>query len=109
MFEGIGINWGMTLLGFVATIFIPVPFILYAKGKSIRAKSKFAPALDIQQDKRRDEEARMGGDVGGEGEQTAAGGAGQPQEEQDDSSGTAFEREGTNGSRVNSKDPEKEV
>ncbi|KAK3675629.1 hypothetical protein LTR78_004713 [Recurvomyces mirabilis] len=112
MFEGIGINWGMTLLGFVATAFIPVPFILYAKGKSIRAKSKFAPALDIQQDKRRDEEARMGGDVGGEGEQqmVAAGGAGPPQqeEEQDDSSGTAFEKEGANGSRVNSKDPEKE-
>ncbi|KAK4560883.1 hypothetical protein LTR86_005463 [Recurvomyces mirabilis] len=110
MFEGIGINWGMTLLGFVATAFIPVPFILYAKGKSIRAKSKFAPALDIQQDKRRDEEARMGGDVGGEGEgqqQMAAGGNG-PVEDQDDSSGTAFEKEGANGSRVNSKDPEKE-
>ena len=69
MFEGIGINWGMTLLGCVAALFIPAPFLLYTKGKAIRAKSKFAPALDIQQDKKRDEEARMGGDgSSGEGE-----------------------------------------
>ena len=58
MFEGIGIEWGMTLLGCVAAIFIPMPFILYRYGKTIRAKSKFAPAPDIEQDKRRDEESR---------------------------------------------------
>lgn len=58
MFEGIGIEYGMTLLGCVAAIFIPMPFILYKYGKSIRAKSKFAPAPDIQQEKRRDEESR---------------------------------------------------
>jgi len=64
MFEGIGIQWGMTLLGCLATMFIPMPFVFYFYGKKIRAKSKFAPAPDIQQDKRRDEEARMGGDAG---------------------------------------------
>jgi len=59
MFDGIGINWGMTLLGCVAALFIPMPFFLYYKGRSIRAKSKFAPAPDIEQDKRmRDEESR---------------------------------------------------
>ncbi|KAK3109766.1 hypothetical protein LTR53_016616 [Teratosphaeriaceae sp. CCFEE 6253] len=66
MFEGIGIQWGMTLLGCMATLFIPMPFFFYFYGKKIRAKSKFAPAPDIAQDKRRDEEARMGGDRGGE-------------------------------------------
>lgn len=65
MFEGIGIEWGMTLLGCVAAVFIPMPFLFYYKGRSIRSRSKFAPALDIAQDKRRDEEARMGGDADG--------------------------------------------
>jgi DHA1 family multidrug resistance protein-like MFS transporter len=58
MFEGIGVEWGMTFLGCIATLFIPMPFILYRYGKKIRAKSKFAPAPDIEQDKRRDEESR---------------------------------------------------
>ncbi|TKA68096.1 hypothetical protein B0A55_08575 [Friedmanniomyces simplex] len=74
MFEGIGIEWGMTFLGCLATLFIPMPFVFYFYGKKIRAKSKFAPAPDIQQEKRRDEEARMGGDVGGEGESPVNGG-----------------------------------
>lgn len=29
MFNGIGINWGLTLLGLVATLFIPMPFVFY--------------------------------------------------------------------------------
>nr|POF26335.1 putative transporter [Quercus suber] len=63
MFEGIGINWGLTLLGCVAALFIPMPFILYFFGKRIRAKSKFAPAPDIEQEKRaQDEESRGGGE-----------------------------------------------
>jgi len=60
MYEGIGIQWGQTLLGCVAALFVPMPFLFYFKGKTIRAKSKFAPAPDIQQDKRRDEESRGG-------------------------------------------------
>ena len=50
----------MTLLGCVAVLLVPAPFIFYFFGKRIRAKSKFAPAPDIQQDKRRDEESRGG-------------------------------------------------
>ena len=64
MFEGMGIQYAMTLLGCVAAIFIPMPFILYRYGKSIRAKSKFAPAPDIEQDKRRDLESRGAVDDG---------------------------------------------
>lgn len=71
MFEGIGIEWGMTLLGCVAAIFIPMPFVLYRYGKSIRARSKFAPAPDIAQDKRRDEESRGVS----EGDESAANGS----------------------------------
>jgi DHA1 family multidrug resistance protein-like MFS transporter len=34
-----------------------MPIFFYLYGKKIRAKSKFAPAPDIQQDKKRDEES----------------------------------------------------
>ena len=71
MFNGIGIQWGMTFLGCIAALFIPMPFILYKYGRSIRAKSKFAPAPDIEQDKRRDLESK--GAVS-EGEESTANG-----------------------------------
>jgi DHA1 family multidrug resistance protein-like MFS transporter len=35
-----------------------MPVIFYVYGKKIRAKSKFAPAQDIEQEKKRDEESR---------------------------------------------------
>lgn len=66
MFEGMGINWAMTLLGCLAALFIPMPFLFYYKGKTIRAKSKFAPALDIKEDKRRRDEESRGGSEGDE-------------------------------------------
>lgn len=72
MFEGIGIEWGMTFLGCVAVLFIPMPFLLYRYGRGIRAKSKFAPAPDIEQDKRRDEESRGG--LASEGEESTGNG-----------------------------------
>ena len=80
MFEGIGIEWGMTFLGCIATLFIPMPFVLYRYGKSIRAKSKFAPAPDIEQDKRRDEESRG---AASEGEESAANGGSSSSEVKD--------------------------
>jgi DHA1 family multidrug resistance protein-like MFS transporter len=58
MFNGMGIQWASTLLGCVAAIAVPMPFFFYVYGKRIRSKSKFAPAPDIEQDKRRDEESR---------------------------------------------------
>ncbi|ORY11706.1 major facilitator superfamily domain-containing protein [Clohesyomyces aquaticus] len=60
MFEGMGIQWASTLLGCVAVLLVPMPIVFYVYGKKIRLKSKFAPAPDIEQDKRRDEEERLG-------------------------------------------------
>ena len=62
MFDGMGIEWAATLLGCVALVLVPMPIVFYMFGKKIRGKSKFAPAPDIAQDKRRDEEARIGGE-----------------------------------------------
>lgn len=58
MFEGMGIEWASTLLGCVAAVLVPMPVFFYLYGKKIRAKSKFAPAPDIEQDRRRDEESK---------------------------------------------------
>lgn len=60
MFNGMGIEWASTLLGCVALVLVPMPVVFYLYGKKIRARSKFAPSPDIEQDKRRDEEARLG-------------------------------------------------
>ena len=57
MFEGMGIQWASTLIGCVAVILAPMPIFFYLYGKKIRAKSKFAPAPDIVQDRKRDEES----------------------------------------------------
>ena len=58
MFDGMGIQWASTLLGCVALLLVPLPIAFLLYGKKIRAKSHFAPAPDLEQDKRRDEEAR---------------------------------------------------
>jgi MFS transporter, DHA1 family, multidrug resistance protein len=60
MYEGIGINYGQTLVGAVAAVLVPLPIIFHFYGRNIRAKSTFAPALDIEQDRKRDEEKRVG-------------------------------------------------
>ncbi|PVI02434.1 MFS general substrate transporter [Periconia macrospinosa] len=65
MFDGMGIEWASTLLGCVATVCVPMPVLFYLFGKKIRARSKFAPAPDIEKEKRErlesDEESRVGG------------------------------------------------
>ncbi|TQS32703.1 hypothetical protein Golomagni_06975, partial [Golovinomyces magnicellulatus] len=43
MFEGMGIQWASTLLGCVAVVLAPIPFIFYKYGGKIREKSAYAP------------------------------------------------------------------
>jgi len=57
MFDGIGINWTMTLLGCVAAILVPLPVIFYIWGPKLRQKSKFAPGLDLKYKAKKDAEA----------------------------------------------------
>jgi DHA1 family multidrug resistance protein-like MFS transporter len=59
MYEGIGINYCNTLIGAIAVVLVPLPFIFYFFGKKIRARSTFAPAPDIEQEKKRDEEGNV--------------------------------------------------
>ncbi|PWY85090.1 MFS general substrate transporter [Aspergillus heteromorphus CBS 117.55] len=39
MFDRIGVDWGITVFGCIAAVLIPVPFLFFAWGKRIRAKS----------------------------------------------------------------------
>ena len=43
MFSALGVNWAGTLLGFVALVLAPIPFIFWKYGAKIRQRSKFAP------------------------------------------------------------------
>lgn len=67
MFTDMGIQWASTLVGCVAAAMIPLPIIFLLYGRKIRERSKMAPSPDIAQDKRRDEEAKLGSLTGGGG------------------------------------------
>lgn len=43
MFDDLGIQWAMTLLGCVASLLAPVPVVFYLKGAKIRQTSIYAP------------------------------------------------------------------
>jgi hypothetical protein len=48
MFVNLGINWAGTLLGGIALILTPIPFLFYKYGSRIRTKSCFAPCVDLK-------------------------------------------------------------
>uniref|UniRef100_A0A060T8G4 ARAD1C36806p n=1 Tax=Blastobotrys adeninivorans TaxID=409370 RepID=A0A060T8G4_BLAAD len=41
MFRNLGVNWGGSLLGFIALGMIPIPFVFYFFGKNIRARNPY--------------------------------------------------------------------
>jgi len=42
MYEGIGVHWTMTLLGCIAAVLTPGPYLLFKYGKELRRKSPYA-------------------------------------------------------------------
>lgn len=47
MFARLGVNWACTLIGCIALLIAPSPFVFYKYGSKIRGSSKYAPCLDI--------------------------------------------------------------
>jgi len=47
MFAKLGIDWASTLLGGIAFILAPMPFLFYKYGSRIRTRSSFAPCIDL--------------------------------------------------------------
>ena len=46
MYQGIGVHWSLTILASLATLLIPVPWILLRYGHAVRGRSQFANSLD---------------------------------------------------------------
>jgi DHA1 family multidrug resistance protein-like MFS transporter len=46
MFDALGVGGGGSLIGGVAILLAPIPFIFYRYGEKIRKRSKFAPTPD---------------------------------------------------------------
>ena len=65
MFQGMGIQWASTLLGCIAVVLAPIPFIFYKYGGKIRSKSNYAPTFAAPPD---DEAAEESTDSGTEKE-----------------------------------------
>lgn len=47
MFDALGVGGGGSLIGGIAVLLAPIPFIFYKYGAPIRKRSKFAPASDV--------------------------------------------------------------
>ncbi|KAF8879261.1 MFS polyamine transporter [Infundibulicybe gibba] len=60
MFTKLGLNWGSTLLGLVALLLSPSPFLFYKYGARIRMGSTFAPCIDLRIAKELEEEEKKG-------------------------------------------------
>jgi len=41
MFHHLGIDWASSLLGFVAVLMVPIPYLFYLYGPRIRKRGKF--------------------------------------------------------------------
>lgn len=41
VYTSLGIGWACSLLGFIAVALLPVPWLIFTMGKSLRAMSKF--------------------------------------------------------------------
>jgi hypothetical protein len=41
VYEGLGIGWATSLLGFLALFMLPIPWVFFKWGPTIRAKSKY--------------------------------------------------------------------
>lgn len=58
MFDALGVGGGGSLIGGVAVLLAPIPFIFYYYGRPIRERSKFAPTKPREpENEKQDEEA----------------------------------------------------
>ncbi|KAF8191270.1 MFS polyamine transporter [Pholiota molesta] len=48
MFTNLGVNWACTLIGLLALLFVPCPFLFYKYGPQIRMRSTFSPCMDLK-------------------------------------------------------------
>ena len=57
MYDALNPQWASTLLGLVAVVLGPIPFVLRRYGPALRRKSKFAPTLPLRSEPKKADEA----------------------------------------------------
>ena len=74
MFQALGVGGGGSLIGGVACLLAPIPFVFYKYGRPIRERSKFAPTAPAQpqEEQREDAEKEEGRGSDGEREEERA-------------------------------------
>lgn len=77
MFNALGVGGGGSLIGGIAVLLAPIPFIFYFKGGAIRRKSKFAPTPDTpnEAEKNVPEEQKTGSSSSSDEESTVGTGS----------------------------------
>ena len=64
MFDALGVGGGGSLIGGVAILLAPIPFVFYRYGENIRKRSKFAPTPDkdsnVEQELPRQQDTSVG-------------------------------------------------
>jgi MFS transporter, DHA1 family, multidrug resistance protein len=48
LFRKLGIQWACMVIGFFALLLAPMPYLFWKLGPQIRARSKFAPCIDLK-------------------------------------------------------------
>ena len=111
MFEGMGVQWAATFLGILAILLIIMPILFLLKGPAIRAKSKFAPGLDLKYaQKKKDLEAAAGGGVNDNNNKNVSETAKEEATDEvkgDESGGSASSPDAAKAQSMASKGPEK--
>lgn len=64
MYDGLGAEWASSLVGFVALLLMPIPFVLYKFGPALRNRSRYAPT---KSDPTVEEEEKEMQDIDGDG------------------------------------------
>ena len=62
MYHGMGVQWASTLIGLVALLLAPIPFLFFKYGAKIRESSTFAPCMDLKIAAERDREMAASGE-----------------------------------------------
>lgn len=88
MFEALGIGGGGSLIGGIAVLLAPTPFLFYKYGRPIRERSKFAPTPPPQ--KPGDEEHRKDETRGMERTTSGSNSSEEAEKELDDQAGVPY-------------------
>ena len=43
MYKKLGVHWALSVLGFIALVFLPVPYVLFVWGWRVREWSRYSP------------------------------------------------------------------